>query len=243
MKLQRQLSQSLRSRGIIIDPEALNLFMLKPQPIKDEPRHMSIPSITNIIKQYHLTKYGKELINVEIIKESVKQIAKKYGHLAIRELQYVINQIIAGNYTVSNYSYNIADLMQALRRYDGIKKAITSSYFDLKKQEQNNEQFNEDARIFLEEAKRLYTKGEPLTIYHKSALGKHLIDQLTDDEVKTCKELTDANLEQKIRELTKIRKAGFESFLDDDEMIRPLAWSEPLLFGVYLFNIIAPDYE
>ena len=236
MSLNERLKQKLNQRGITVTNKTIDFFINKPTPIfKDDIyfNHLSL-----IIKQFHLDKYGKQIESIEIIKSTIKAIRRDFSHLATVEIGYCTKRVIDGEDEVNNYLFNTSDLIKVIRRYDSKKKAVKDTYYMSLNDEKEKAEGKQLREEFLQKAMSKMDRKEDLTVYEKSAIGKHYINDFSSEDLVAIKELVDQELPKLKKILNAKRMGSLESLTNDPDMNTPLMWTEPLLFNNKLFNAL-----
>lgn len=236
--------KNLKAKALTFDPKELDLFFKAEKKIFEEQFEIFQPYLTAEFKRFHVDKYGKE-IDGRILGSAIKQTVSKFGHLTLSDVKYVLDAIIRGEYdeTVYKFSkkdqYNTSDIIKCLNNFSARRNTLKSELLSFRRDQHDKESGQSKALKFLQNALEKISKKELLTVYERSAVGKHYASQLTHEERVELMREAENNLVQMQKELSKRKSVGMMVFFrENHEMQVPIAWTTSLLYGVTVFNYV-----
>ena len=238
MKYKQALKKNLKMRGLSVNDKIIDFFYDKPKIIGDEDYSMYSLYLIKELKVFSLNYYGKE-IDHDKIKESIKQIVKNFSRLSTVEIKYCLQIVVNGEYEwFKKWEFNISDIIKVIRIYDSKKKAVQSSWYNAMNEERQDTEGKQIAFTFLQSALKKHSEKKHLTVYEKSALGKHFVEQMDGSTVESIMSSTVEQLPQYQKEVRVQRATGLNNIVIDPEMLTPILWTKNLLFGVLIYNSI-----
>lgn len=224
-------------RGLSVNKKIVDYFYNKPKKISEEDFSMYSPHLTVLLKDFSRNFYGKEMERENLIL-AVKEIVKSYPMLSTAEVQYVLSCIVTGEYDIKKFAFNISDVIKCIKIYLSKKLSVQDAWYKAIKDSKTSEEGKQKEFTFLQDSLKKHQEKEHLTVYEKSALGKHFAKQMDAKNLETIMQITEEELPKIQKELNSRRSASMDAIFVDPEMNTPFMWTRDLLFGVKVYNSI-----
>lgn len=229
-----KFKQILISNRIEVSDTKLKMLLSWGSEISNLKTEMFLPTLRLEIKRLANVFYSKE-IDVILVSEFVSQIQKKRGKISCQEISFIFEEIINNETDISKY-FSMSEVLRVVDSYLSLKTKVAKLSFEMKEKQAEELRNFQSEKQFQQESLRKYNSKIELTIYEKSAVGKHFEYQIENREI--LREMAAENIELEMEKLAKRNEVERHGFYVDQDMQVPVFWTESLLYGLYLYQNI-----
>ena len=223
----------------------VTLFLENNKPMRSAHSDVTKTRIKRALVDMCLNVFGSEPDDT-YIDAATTNIYRQYDSLSVEDVEFVCEQMKLGNIDpIYKKEFNPTGMLKLLFQFQGRKKIIQSAYNRLKRNENESESGRIKAEQFLQNAKNKFGRGEKLTCYERSALGKAFAEQMSPEVVSVVREKARLSYPEARKKVEIQREIYYDSAFNpdkenssliDEDMNFPMILAEQTHFGMLMFE-------